>query len=145
MSAAGGLASFWVWQRQIGIRRAVGARRRDILAYFLLENILITGMGCLLGLAGAWLPSRGMMRIWELPALPWWYLPLGAAGHGFAWSAGSTRAVVEGGPDCTHDGDAESLRLHCGGLLGCRFEKPVMSRAIPLLPSSSETVAIVQA
>lgn len=77
----GGLASFWVGRRrrQIGIRWAVGACRRDILAYFMLENILITGMGCLLGLAGAWLLSRGMMRIWELPALPWWYLPLGTS------------------------------------------------------------------
>ncbi|MDE2496352.1 MAG: ABC transporter permease, partial [Xanthomonadaceae bacterium] len=38
-----GLTSFWVGQRrkQIGIRRALGATRRDILRYFQTENLLI--------------------------------------------------------------------------------------------------------
>jgi putative ABC transport system permease protein len=46
-----GLASFSVSQRtrQIGTRRALGARRRDILRYFLLENVLLTSIGVLLG------------------------------------------------------------------------------------------------
>jgi putative ABC transport system permease protein len=48
ITAAGivGLTSFWVGQRrrQIGIRRALGATRGDILRYFMTENILI-GMG----------------------------------------------------------------------------------------------------
>ena len=35
--------------RQIGIRRALGATRRDILNYFLLENLVTTGSGILLG------------------------------------------------------------------------------------------------
>ncbi len=38
-----GLTSFWVGQRrkQIGVRRALGATRHDILSYFLTENLLI--------------------------------------------------------------------------------------------------------
>ena len=56
------LATFNVSTRtkQIGTRRAVGARRRDIVRYFLVENGLITSAGiiagCLLALAtGYWL------------------------------------------------------------------------------------------
>ena len=46
-----GLASFSVSQRtrQIGTRRALGARKRDILRYFFIENILLTTMGVVLG------------------------------------------------------------------------------------------------
>jgi hypothetical protein len=48
ITAAGivGLTSFWVGQRrkQIGVRRALGATRGDILSYFLTENLLI-GIG----------------------------------------------------------------------------------------------------
>lgn len=53
VTAAGivGLTSFWVGQRrkQIGVRRALGARQRDILAYFLTENFLISAAGVALG------------------------------------------------------------------------------------------------
>jgi putative ABC transport system permease protein len=53
ITAAGivGLTSFWVGQRrkQIGVRRALGARQRDILAYFLTENFLISATGVALG------------------------------------------------------------------------------------------------
>ena len=53
ITAAGivGLTSFWVGQRrkQIGVRRALGARQRDILAYFLTENFLISAAGVVLG------------------------------------------------------------------------------------------------
>ncbi len=46
-----GLASFSVRQRtkQIGTRRAVGARRFDILSYFMTENWLMMTMGVVLG------------------------------------------------------------------------------------------------
>ncbi len=46
-----GLASYWVVQRQrmIGVRRALGATRLDILAYFHAENLVIVAAGVLLG------------------------------------------------------------------------------------------------
>jgi putative ABC transport system permease protein len=48
-----GLTSYWVSQRTryIGMRRALGARRSDILRYFHLENLIIAGAGVLLGIA----------------------------------------------------------------------------------------------
>lgn len=46
-----GLASFWVRRRyqQIGIRRALGARKADIVTYFLLENLILTLAGSTVG------------------------------------------------------------------------------------------------
>ena len=46
-----GIASLWVTQRrkQIGVRRALGARRVDILRYFLTENFMITSVGVAAG------------------------------------------------------------------------------------------------
>jgi len=60
-----GLTMFWVGQRRryIGMRRALCARRLDILRYFHTENLLIAGSGCLLGVAlglsgNTWLAAR---------------------------------------------------------------------------------------
>ncbi|WP_426700707.1 ABC transporter permease [Rhodanobacter sp. Col0626] len=53
ITAAGivGLTSFWVGERrkQIGVRRALGATRSDILSYFLTENLLIGIGGVVVG------------------------------------------------------------------------------------------------
>ncbi|MEO9091630.1 MAG: FtsX-like permease family protein [Rhodanobacter sp.] len=76
-----GLASFWVQQRtrSIGIRRAIGARRGDILRYFQTENFLIVSGGIVLGLLLAVLLNLVLMKQYELPRLPLFYLPIGAA------------------------------------------------------------------
>lgn len=75
-----GLASFWVQRRrrQIGIRRALGATRRQILYYFQTENFLIVTAGIVLGMLAAYAISGWLMQQYELPRLPWLYLPVGA-------------------------------------------------------------------
>jgi putative ABC transport system permease protein len=75
-----GLASFWVGQRrrQIGVRRALGARRVDVLRYFQTENFLLATMGIVLGMALAYGVNLFLMREYELPRLPLLYLPVGA-------------------------------------------------------------------
>ncbi|WP_369940478.1 ABC transporter permease [Xanthomonas medicagonis] len=76
-----GLASFWVQQRtrQIGVRRALGATRRDILRHFQTENLLIVGAGVALGMLLAYAGNVVLMRFFELERLPAAYLPVGAA------------------------------------------------------------------
>ena len=75
-----GLASFWVAQRrrQIGIRRAIGATRADILRYFQTENFLIVSFGIALGMLLAYALNLLLMTHYELPRLPLAYLPIGA-------------------------------------------------------------------
>ena len=75
-----GLASFWVQQRtrMIGTRRAMGASQGQILRYFQTENFLLTTVGIVLGMAAAYGISLLLMRSYELPRLPLWYLPAGA-------------------------------------------------------------------
>lgn len=75
-----GLTSFWVQQRrrQIGIRRAVGATRRHIMQYFQTENLLLSSMGVLLGMALAFAINLYLMTHYEMPRMPWYYLPIGA-------------------------------------------------------------------
>ncbi len=75
-----GLASFWVAQRtkQIGIRRALGATRTDILRYFQTENFLLASGGIVLGMLLAYGGNQLLMRYFELARLPVSYLPIGA-------------------------------------------------------------------
>jgi putative ABC transport system permease protein len=75
-----GLASFWVQQRtkQIGIRRALGATRAQILRYFQTENFLLAGIGIVVGMLLAYLLNQWLMGRYELPRLPLLYLPVGA-------------------------------------------------------------------
>jgi putative ABC transport system permease protein len=81
VTAAGivGLTSFWVGQRrkQIGVRRALGARRADIVSYFQLENLLIAGVGVLLGAVLAALLNLWLMAHYAMPRLPPGYLFIG--------------------------------------------------------------------
>ena len=75
-----GLASFWVQQRtkQIGIRRALGATRGQVLRYFQTENFLLATLGIVLGMLGAFGINQVLMTHYELPRLPLLYLPVGA-------------------------------------------------------------------
>jgi putative ABC transport system permease protein len=75
-----GLASFWVQQRtqQIGIRRALGATRGQILRYFQTENFLLASTGIVLGMLLAYALNHLLMSRYELPRLPLYYLPFGA-------------------------------------------------------------------
>jgi putative ABC transport system permease protein len=69
--------------REIGIRRSLGARRRDIINQFLYEAMTLTSLGGVLGIVCAVVISYALMFfIPELPAL----IPLWAVGTGLAVS-----------------------------------------------------------
>lgn len=87
-----GLSSFWVQQRthQIGVRRAVGATRRDIVRHFLLENFLIVSLGIVAGSAAAVGLNTWLMHHYELARLPLAWLPGGAL---VLWALGLAAAI----------------------------------------------------
>ena len=75
-----GLASFWVGQRRrtIGVRRALGATRGNILHYFQTENFLLATIGIAFGMVLAYGINVFLMLHYELPRLPVIYFPVGA-------------------------------------------------------------------
>jgi putative ABC transport system permease protein len=81
VTAAGivGLTSFWVGQRhrQIGVRRALGARKIDILRYFQIENLMIAGAGALIGVALAVGLNAWLMQHFEMDRIPVIYVVVG--------------------------------------------------------------------
>ncbi|HEY1241268.1 MAG TPA: ABC transporter permease [Bryobacteraceae bacterium] len=54
--------------REIGVRKAVGARRRDITWQFLAEAMTLTSLGGLIGILAGWLLSVGVRTF--VPSLP---------------------------------------------------------------------------
>jgi putative ABC transport system permease protein len=56
--------------REIGIRKAVGARRGDILNQFLIEAIALTGLGGIIGILLGWAITEVVHRIPQAASLP---------------------------------------------------------------------------
>jgi len=95
------LATFNVSTRtkQIGTRRAVGARRGDIVRYFLIENGLITSAGVLTGCALALAAGYWLSVQYALPRLDLYYLVGGVLvlwgiGQLAAWQPARRAAAV---------------------------------------------------
>jgi putative ABC transport system permease protein len=67
--------------REIGIRKAIGARRSDIVTQFLIEAVALTGMGGIIGMLCGWMVSRASRFVFPtLPtAVPAWAVGLGIA------------------------------------------------------------------
>ena len=87
-----GMASLWVNQRrkQIGVRRAIGARQRDILRYFLVENFMVTSFGIAIGLGLALALNQWLVSALEVPRLPLAILPAGVVA---LWALGLLAAL----------------------------------------------------
>jgi putative ABC transport system permease protein len=65
--------------REIGIRKAIGARRSDIVLQFLTEAVVLTGLGGLIGMTFGWIISLVARTVFpSLPtAVPLWAAALG--------------------------------------------------------------------
>lgn len=87
-----GLTSFSVAERrrQIGTRRALGATRRDVVRYFLLENWLVTTCGAVLGVGLALALNVGLLNVVEGSRIGWQVL---AAGVVLLWIIGLGSAL----------------------------------------------------
>lgn len=75
--------------RQIGTRRALGARKRDVVAHFMMENALILTAGTLLGSMLALAIDEWLTAHYGLPHLSVEYLLVGGAG---LWGIGQLAA-----------------------------------------------------
>ncbi|NNE67963.1 MAG: FtsX-like permease family protein [Pyrinomonadaceae bacterium] len=63
---------------EIGIRKAVGATKRNIVSQFLIEAVVLTSTGGVIGLVIGELASLLMNRYSPLPAfVPWWAIVVG--------------------------------------------------------------------
>ena len=82
-----GLTSFSVTERtrQIGTRRALGARKADIVQHFLLENWVVTTFGLVLGVGLAYGAQHGPHAGAAATKLGW---PMVASGVALLWAAG---------------------------------------------------------
>jgi putative ABC transport system permease protein len=64
--------------KEIGVRKAVGATKLNILSQFLIEAVVLTAIGGLMGLAVGEVASLLINKYSPLPAyVPWWAIALG--------------------------------------------------------------------
>jgi putative ABC transport system permease protein len=63
----------------------------DVLRYFQTENFLLASMGIVLGMVLAYGINLILMREYELPRLPFVYLPVGAA---VLWALGQAAVLA---------------------------------------------------
>ena len=73
-----GLASFSVSRRtrQIGVRRALGATKTEIMRYFMVENFIISGVGIVAGGIFAVALNIFMVQAFALTPLAWYVVPV---------------------------------------------------------------------
>ncbi len=71
--------------REIGVRKAVGARKSDILVQFLIEAITISLVGGLIGVLGGW--GLGIIGAKAIPGFPPAHVPLWSIALAFGFAA----------------------------------------------------------
>jgi len=73
-----GLASFNVSRRtrQIGIRRALGASKPAIVRYFMVENLVVSGVGLAIGGVLSVALNMVMVQAFSLEPLAWYVIPI---------------------------------------------------------------------
>jgi len=71
--------------REIGVRKAVGARRTDVLLQFLIEAITLSVIGGAIGVLGGW--GLGALGAKAIPGFPAAHVPVWAVLLGFSFSS----------------------------------------------------------
>jgi putative ABC transport system permease protein len=69
--------------REIGVRKSVGARRRDIMNQFLVESSMLAGIGGFIGVAVAWIAAVAVRNLTPVPM----EVPVSAVAIGVSLSA----------------------------------------------------------
>jgi hypothetical protein len=121
--------------REIGVRKALGARRREILWQFLIEAGFLTSVGGLLGILFGSAIGLGIHWATGFPvSLPWWSFAIG-----FGFSAGigiffglypaikASRLDPIEAPARVPASSAAS-RSHADDVSSCRREAPLVAR-----------------